>query len=400
MFDGITFSPTAAGCRFGLRLRREDPSTDYLAEKLEKAGWGSFGSFREPPVPGHGTIFSVAWDGDLSDRERILNYIRLAKGLIKNRIQQVPDRPIIVVAHSWGSVVAYQALIELEQEFNDDGRRVVPAESIAQFVTLGSPLRTQSTAIRNAIDFCFPDTPAGDQIWGTLSKPDTVSYWINAWNTADCVSGPIPSADNNVALDLPGHVIGNPPAPGTNPASCDINVNTVSSHRSYYEPTEGHSQILQMIRDNFERTCANSFASDTTVPAGYGAAFNLFSGPELVVRVICGHTGARLVAGSGKVRDLPGGGFEYPTQLVYPQAFAAIGGQWVELPLLEGDRSFGNWLVGHGSVALPFSRRESFQTRHVIAFTCALSTDNRWKCGCRDQMCATPHWQLQSFRRW
>ncbi|MHC5903213.1 lipase family protein [Streptomyces sp. S6] len=74
-----------------------------------------------------------------------------------------PTRPLVVVSHSLGTVVAYEALHEYEG-------------AVPLWVTLGSPLALGAVVL----DRLVPDPP---------SCPPTVASWLNFWDRDDIVAG-------------------------------------------------------------------------------------------------------------------------------------------------------------------------------------------------------------------
>ncbi|GGU41822.1 hypothetical protein GCM10010244_79980 [Streptomyces coeruleorubidus] len=74
-----------------------------------------------------------------------------------------PSRPLVVVAHSLGTVVAYEALHEYEGQ-------------VALWVTLGSPLALGGVVLQRLV----PRPP---------SCPENVGAWLNFWDRDDVIAG-------------------------------------------------------------------------------------------------------------------------------------------------------------------------------------------------------------------
>lgn len=99
--------------------------------------------------------------------------------------------PFVVVAHSQGTMIAYNVLRRLTREQAD----------IRLFVTIGSPL-----GIAEVQDVL--------KEWGPLSVPPCVRRWVNVADTLDPVA-----ADSDISNDFSGGEIENHAAFGLNPDS-------------------------------------------------------------------------------------------------------------------------------------------------------------------------------------
>ena len=60
-------------------------------------------------------IVTIPWDGVLQGGS-LENYIISAKQILDRIVNDTSDRPVAVIAHSWGSVVAYDALVDLRND--------------------------------------------------------------------------------------------------------------------------------------------------------------------------------------------------------------------------------------------------------------------------------------------
>jgi hypothetical protein len=100
LLDGIQFWGS-------LPWTQANPPRDYFAVDLMTA-WG---------IKGH-LLRSVQWDGDLRNLDGVLSYFSKAKATIREEITSSAhrDRPIVVIAHSWGGITVYLALSELQTE--------------------------------------------------------------------------------------------------------------------------------------------------------------------------------------------------------------------------------------------------------------------------------------------
>lgn len=164
---------------------RETRYLDKVAPKIKES------------MQGQGHIVSVSWDGHLENTRKIIDQTKTAILSLSRSTKADPDNPrgFAIVAHSWGSVIAYQAIKELEQ----DGK--LPVGSIDQFTTMGSPLGkggskfllTPSERAKlllsgvQAKDLDVLTTAATGKVNVTLS----VRNWTNYWTESDVVSGAI-----------------------------------------------------------------------------------------------------------------------------------------------------------------------------------------------------------------
>jgi pimeloyl-ACP methyl ester carboxylesterase len=104
------------------------------------------------------------------------------------------NRPVYLVAHSWGTVLAHTALHRLATSD--------PEVRIDRLVTLGSPLVPSSWWM----DIFMNAEVSHGQLEGYVTKPRNVAYWANYLARTDYFSGDIPAADRNVVEDglVPG----------------------------------------------------------------------------------------------------------------------------------------------------------------------------------------------------
>ena len=120
-----------------------------------------------------------------------IDEISRLKEFIKFIYDNNKDKKIAVVAHSWGTVLSYVALTNMDRY----------DISIDLFVTLGSPLGTAYYSSP------FPDWVAiKDYVSNFLSQNEfcsancnpPVKRWVNFWNKFDVISGPINQRENMV----------------------------------------------------------------------------------------------------------------------------------------------------------------------------------------------------------
>ena len=97
--------------------------------------------------------------------------------------------PFVLVTHSWGTVLAHQALNELANE----GSGV----QVYRLITLGSPLVSKNAgpAILMAMEL------AKEKLFKKVTRPPNTHQWINLWAEGDKFSSAIPQADINIQID-------------------------------------------------------------------------------------------------------------------------------------------------------------------------------------------------------
>lgn len=372
--DGIEPKTTISGNPLGtFQVRTEN----YLIRALGSDMWGY--------EPGSADVLTVPWSGDLRDYPGVQQYITLTRDWIRKTVRDYPNRPIIVVAHSWGSVVAYQALTELQSQFVS-GKRAVGSGAIALFVSMGSPLASKSSWVLTMLSL-IPGEAPGEQFVNTtkshvvLRKPDTVGYWINYWVAQDKIAGEQTAADENVKWSS---LLFPPAFPWT--------------HREYYTEltrTLAEELDIERILDN---DCRNLYTVNSGAPpTGWGAAYNVFSlAKELEIKVTCHgkysqprtvaetRPGATLVVGSG-----------LSSQTIYEKAIVWRNNAW-QFVQLSGVSKVGSFFNGEARADLPFTGSElAVGNRNFVAgYVCQSG-----KCGCADATCATHLWQPQSFQR-
>ncbi|MFJ2397333.1 serine peptidase [Streptomyces sp. NPDC087843] len=182
------------------------PLTDPLAQEMMEA-WADTLGMSRPPVQGHLTLpvrqlaSWVARRFDLDEgRLRIFvqlffaevaTYLRATQG--KERVaarkavaaRLVQHRPRVVVAHSLGSVVAYEAL------------HSTPEAGVELFLTLGSPL-----ALPGVVFGRLDPAPTGTVAPPRGVRPSGTARWVNIADPGDPVAVPPKLANYFDGLDL------------------------------------------------------------------------------------------------------------------------------------------------------------------------------------------------------
>ncbi|MFA6094039.1 MAG: hypothetical protein WCU88_12045 [Elusimicrobiota bacterium] len=105
-----------------------------------------------------------------------------------------PERPLYIVAHSWGSVLMHDALNALVKD-----KRPV---KVRRLTTVGSPLVPQKLFVRIFKDIQI----VKEKMQTRVKKPASVQEWVNIWAEPDMFSNTIASADKNLRIDEPAVV--------------------------------------------------------------------------------------------------------------------------------------------------------------------------------------------------
>jgi hypothetical protein len=132
------------------------------------------------------------------------------------------------------------------------------------------------------------------------------------------------------------------------------------------------------------------YDSTVPVPTDFAAAYNpLSTQRELLLRTDCDTPNQTVNFNVGNGSDL---------QFIWDKAYFYRDNAWQELSLDPGNsRTTPNWIIGQGSKSIRLRTEEMEQYNHLSAYVCTYQND-RWNCGCQDQPCLTPYWNLQSFQ--
>jgi pimeloyl-ACP methyl ester carboxylesterase len=133
-------------------------------------------------------ITSFRWGGDIKDSRAAVD--RLKDEIVSlGKSARLKGAPFIIISHSWGTVLAAEALAELDDYGTAEDLRV------EKLVTLGSPLGTKaySLAINSLI--------CGQRFYGTPRRASSVAKWANYYTDRDVISSKIQFADENIAID-------------------------------------------------------------------------------------------------------------------------------------------------------------------------------------------------------
>jgi hypothetical protein len=169
---------------------------NYLAEKLSSQWNVSTCAFKaQGPFC---SIYTVPWRGGIANNDEYLNYISLTSATILALAKKFPIRPFVVVAHSWGSVVAFNVLEDLSAN-----ELTHPVELL---VTLGSPLQTDNELVKIMVNSLPGEIPGKNYVLTSkLSRPKSVKHWVNFYVSgsglqSDFIAMSNTSADENIKL--------------------------------------------------------------------------------------------------------------------------------------------------------------------------------------------------------
>ncbi len=152
---------------------------NYLEEKLKE-------------IPGYADhdviVLPFPWSRDPGDSRRTVRELQA-------RITEVYDafkdsgRPIYILAHSWGSVLAHTALHRVARER--------PDVRVEKFITAGSPLVPSNFVVKLFMKL----EVRKEGLEKKVRKPAIVGVWRNFWAMRDAYSNAIPAADSNFRAD-------------------------------------------------------------------------------------------------------------------------------------------------------------------------------------------------------
>lgn len=160
---------------------------DYLGKALREA----------PDIKNMSAIVqSNTWSRDPGDSRTEIDRLKVYLSATYKQTQK-KNSPLIIIAHSWGTVLSYAALHELGNEVKIDC-----------FITMGSPLNPRvGVGLRELVlallqlETIKEGLPKG-LLLGNISKLQNVTgKWINLWAKGDTFSNEITSANENIQID-------------------------------------------------------------------------------------------------------------------------------------------------------------------------------------------------------
>lgn len=167
---------------------------DLAAGEYYKAGDGRYpddylDSRLAEVLPGEKyEIVPVRWSRDPDESEAAVPLVaaEIKRIFAKARSE---GRPVYLVAHSWGTVLAHTALHRLAKSD--------PEVRIDKFVTLGSPLVPGSWWL----DIFMQHQINNGSLQQYVAKPANAARWLNLWAKNDYFSNEISAADVNLLQD-------------------------------------------------------------------------------------------------------------------------------------------------------------------------------------------------------
>ncbi len=133
-------------------------------------------------------ITPFRWGGDIKTSRAAVDRLK-DEILTQSADARLKGAPFIIISHSWGTVLAAEALAELESEGAAADLRV------DKLVTLGSPLGA------NAYSLAINGLISGQRFYRTPRRASSVQKWENYYTGLDAISSPIPFADANIRID-------------------------------------------------------------------------------------------------------------------------------------------------------------------------------------------------------
>lgn len=170
--DGVSPMSEITGGRIGGFARVDS----YLSPSVES--WG---------IASH--IEHAIWNGDSNSTDLYIERIKDHIEILSRRAND-EGRQLVVIGHSWGSVFAARAIVEIGQARVTGGYKGnTEPLAIGQLVTLGSPLNAQGDIYKNR---------AAKEMGGTEygAAVNYIGSWKNYWLESDDISGSIAGASN------------------------------------------------------------------------------------------------------------------------------------------------------------------------------------------------------------
>jgi len=145
--------------------------------------------------------------------------------------------------------------------------------------------------------------------------------------------------------------------------------------------------LLFLFSPEISQACSQ-LDSTKAIPAGFGAAYDFTTpGYQLSVKTTCDVSSLGLEVGNG-----------LESQLIYKYGYIYRNGAWEKFTFSNASSDATNvWIKSKATGSIVLSTEEKLNTNYIVAYICNW-TGTKWKCGCRDNVCATSFWQLQIFK--
>lgn len=138
--------------------------------------------------PGKYDIAPIRWSRDPDESAAA---VPLVEAEIRRIVKaaKAEGRPVYLVAHSWGTILAHTALHRLAKS--------APEVKIDKLITLGSPLVPGHWWLEIFLKYQIKE----GQLQSYVAKPANVALWLNLWAYNDFFSNRIAAADRNMLVD-------------------------------------------------------------------------------------------------------------------------------------------------------------------------------------------------------
>jgi len=201
------------------------------------------------------SLYEFIWSRDPS-----FDDTREAVNVLKNTLRLAAQRkksPINIVAHSWGTVIAYIALKELENSDDVSDQSI----TVKNLVTFGSPIQClaggcgKSLFMQNKIPLELRSE--------AIQKPNNVSSkWVNYWGPDDPISKSISAADVNRYVQCTGRIVDEIlVGPGQYLCNVAFGTGAINHERQYFTRTPGSTiepPVLAEVRSLINASQADS----------------------------------------------------------------------------------------------------------------------------------------------
>jgi hypothetical protein len=138
--------------------------------------------------------------------------------------------------------------------------------------------------------------------------------------------------------------------------------------------------------------------ASTPLPQGFAAPYDATAADKhLVVAASCNADGVTVHIGTGAAH-----------QLIYGTAYMGRAGasDWQEVPLSgnPADVMANTWYRGMANAHVTMTADDRARSHYILTYICTWIPSagwllgGEWQCGCRDEACAVPGWNIQGFR--
>jgi hypothetical protein len=128
----------------------------------------------------------------------------------------------------------------------------------------------------------------------------------------------------------------------------------------------------------------------TTMPVteGFSPPYNvLSSAQEVLIRAFCNSESVDVTLGNTA-----------NTLYTYHSGYIFLDDQWTPINYTGGEKVVDMWYPGEAQLAaFPMTPFELAEKTYLLGYFCQWN-GSEWQCGCSNAECASPKWNLQSFR--